>query len=100
MWLTISSCSPRALSVKVAGSSLRLRQNQPWLPSKAVPKGIRQPKEDTLRPPAGTVRLPRLRLEGLVLPRRAVKTIYCRLADDKPRKMLECAHELFCAEDA
>ena len=39
-----------------------------------------------------------LRLEGLVVPRRDGKAIYYRLADDKPRKMLECVYELFCKD--
>ena len=51
------------------------------------------------RQAAVSQQLSRLRLEGLVIPRRAGKTIYYRLADDKPRKMLECVYDLFCAED-
>ena len=43
--------------------------------------------------------LSRLRLEGLVVPRRDGKAIYYRLADDKPRKMLECVYDLFCRDD-
>lgn len=51
------------------------------------------------RQAAVSQQLSRLRLEGLVIPRRDGKTIYYRLADDKPRKMLECVYELFCKED-
>jgi ArsR family transcriptional regulator len=40
----------------------------------------------------------RLRLEGLVVPRRDGKTIYYRLADDKPKRVLEVVYDLFCAE--
>lgn len=51
------------------------------------------------RQAAVSQQLSRLRLEGLVVPRREGKTIYYRLADDKPRKMLECVYELFCSDD-
>ena len=43
--------------------------------------------------------LARLRLEGLVDFRRDGKTIYYRLADERPRKMLECVYDLFCKDD-
>ncbi|CAG0908775.1 unnamed protein product [Cyprideis torosa] len=57
--------------------------------------------EDLLsaRQAAVSQQLSRLRLEGLVIPRRDGKTIYYRLADDKPRKMLECVYDLFCRDD-
>jgi len=57
--------------------------------------------EDLLaaRQAAVSQQLSRLRLEGLVIPRREGKTIYYRLADDRPRKMLECVYELFCKDD-
>jgi DNA-binding transcriptional ArsR family regulator len=51
------------------------------------------------RQAAVSQQLSRLRLEGLVIPRRDGKTIYYRLADDKPRKMLECVYDLFCKDD-
>lgn len=51
------------------------------------------------RQAAVSQQLSRLRLEGLVVPRREGKTIYYRLADDKPRKMLECVYDLFCNDD-
>ena len=51
------------------------------------------------RQAAVSQQLSRLRLEGLVLPRREGKTIYYRLADDKPRRMLECVYDLFCGDD-
>ncbi|MFD1341889.1 ArsR/SmtB family transcription factor [Litorisediminicola beolgyonensis] len=56
--------------------------------------------EDLLsaRQAAVSQQLSRLRLEGLVVPRREGKAIYYRLADDKPRKMLECVYELFCKD--
>ncbi len=48
------------------------------------------------RQAAVSQQLSRLRLEGLVVPRREGKAIYYRLADDRPRRMLEVVHELFC----
>lgn len=57
--------------------------------------------EDLLaaRQAAVSQQLSRLRLEGLVIPRRDGKVIYYRLADDRPRKMLECVYDLFCKDD-
>lgn len=57
--------------------------------------------EDLLsaRQAAVSQQLSRLRLEGLVVPRREGKAIYYRLADERPRKMLECVYELFCKDD-
>jgi len=43
--------------------------------------------------------LSRLRLEGLVIPRRDGKTIYYRLADERPRRVLEVVYDLFCGSD-
>ena len=51
------------------------------------------------RQAAVSQQLSRLRLEGLVIPRRDGKTIYYKLADDRPKKMLETVYELFCKED-
>ncbi|MCI5112577.1 MAG: metalloregulator ArsR/SmtB family transcription factor [Marivita sp.] len=51
------------------------------------------------RQAAVSQQLSRLRLEGLVIPRRDGKTIYYRLADDRPRKMLECVYDLFCKDE-
>ena len=51
------------------------------------------------RQAAVSQQLSRLRLEGLVVPRRDGKTIYYRLADNRPRKMLECVYDLFCKDD-
>ncbi|MGV6804200.1 MAG: ArsR/SmtB family transcription factor [Ruegeria sp.] len=48
------------------------------------------------RQAAVSQQLSRLRLEGLVTPRRDGKVIYYRLADDRPRKMLEKVYEMFC----
>lgn len=51
------------------------------------------------RQAAVSQQLSRLRLEGLVTPRRDGKAIYYRLADDRPRRMLDTVYELFCSED-
>ena len=51
------------------------------------------------RQAAVSQQLSRLRLEGLVVPRRDGKTIYYRLADDKPKRVLEVVYDLFCAEN-
>ncbi|KIC43813.1 MAG: ArsR/SmtB family transcription factor [Ruegeria sp.] len=50
------------------------------------------------RQAAVSQQLSRLRLEGLVTPRREGKAIYYRLADDRPRRMLEVVYELFCTK--
>ncbi len=50
------------------------------------------------RQAAVSQQLARLRLEGLVTPRREGKTIYYALADNRPRKMLETVYELFCGD--
>lgn len=43
--------------------------------------------------------LGRLRLDGLVKPRRDGQTIYYSLATDDVRKMLVTIHEIFCTRD-
>ncbi|RYH10589.1 helix-turn-helix transcriptional regulator [Tropicimonas sp. IMCC6043] len=50
------------------------------------------------RQAAVSQQLSRLRLEGLVQPRRDGKTIYYSLTDDRPRKILETVYELFCKD--
>lgn len=52
------------------------------------------------RQAAVSQQLSRLRLEGLVTPRRDGKTIYYRLADDRPQKIMEVVYEMFCKPDA
>ena len=42
--------------------------------------------------------LSRLRLEGLVTPRRDGKTIYYSLKDDRPKQIMEVVYDLFCRE--
>lgn len=42
--------------------------------------------------------LTRLRLEGLVTPRRDGKAIYYRLTDDRPQQIMEVVYDLFCRE--
>jgi len=50
------------------------------------------------RQAAVSQQLSRLRLEGLVVPRREGKAIYYSLADDRPRKIIELVYELFCKD--
>jgi ArsR family transcriptional regulator len=50
------------------------------------------------RQAAVSQQLSRLRLEGLVIPRRDGKTIYYRLADDRPKRVLDVVYELFCKD--
>lgn len=51
------------------------------------------------RQAAVSQQLSRLRLEGLVIPRRDGKTIYYRLADDRPKQIMEVVYDLFCRPD-
>ena len=57
--------------------------------------------EDLLsaRQAAVSQQLSRLRLEGLVKPRRDGKAIYYSLADDRSRQIMEVVYDLFCRED-
>jgi len=57
--------------------------------------------EDLLsaRQAAVSQQLSRLRLEGLVTPRRDGKTIYYALADDRPKQIMEVVYDLFCSKD-
>ncbi|MEN8833127.1 MAG: metalloregulator ArsR/SmtB family transcription factor [Pacificibacter sp.] len=57
--------------------------------------------EDLLsaRQAAVSQQLARLRLEGLVTPRRDGKAIYYSLTDDRPKRVLEVVYELFCNDD-
>jgi len=48
------------------------------------------------RQAAVSQQLSRLRLEGLVVPRRDGKTIFYRLADDRPKQIMEVVYDLFC----
>lgn len=50
------------------------------------------------RQAAVSQQLSRLRLEGLVTPRRDGKTIYYSLTDDRPRQILEVVYDLFCRD--
>ncbi|WP_458792895.1 ArsR/SmtB family transcription factor [Yoonia sp. MH D7] len=54
--------------------------------------------EDLLsaRQAAVSQQLSRLRLEGLVIPRREGKVIFYRLADDRPKQIMEVVYDLFC----
>ncbi|MFD1156608.1 ArsR/SmtB family transcription factor [Roseovarius aestuarii] len=57
--------------------------------------------EDLLsaRQAAVSQQLSRLRLEGLVTPRRDGKAIYYSLADERPRQIMELVYDMFCKED-
>jgi len=48
------------------------------------------------RQAAVSQQLARLRLEGLVTPRRDGKAIYYSLTDDRPKQILEVIYDLFC----
>jgi len=48
------------------------------------------------RQAAVSQQLARLRLEGLVSPRRDGKTIYYSLADERPKRIIEVIYEMFC----
>ena len=48
------------------------------------------------RQAAVSQQLARLRLEGLVTPRRDGKAIYYSLADERPKQILEVIYDLFC----
>ena len=41
----------------------------------------------------------RLRLEGLVTPRRDGKAIYYSLADDRPTRIIDVVYDLFCKDE-
>lgn len=51
----------------------------------------------SLRQPTVSQQLARLRTSGLVETRRDGKTIYYRLSDQKPKRLIELVYELFCA---
>ena len=51
------------------------------------------------RQAAVSQQLGRLRLEGLVRPRREGKTIYYSLTDERSRKIIGLVYELFCKQD-
>ncbi len=57
--------------------------------------------EDLLsaRQAAVSQQLSRLRLEGMVKPRRDGKAIYYSLADDRPRQLMEILYEMFCQSE-
>ena len=56
--------------------------------------------EDLLaaRQAAVSQQLSRLRLEGLIEPRREGKSIYYRLTDDRPKQVMEIVYDLFCRD--
>lgn len=50
------------------------------------------------RQAAVSQQLSRLRLEGLVTPRRDGKTIYYSLTDDRSRAIIELVYDMFCRD--
>lgn len=58
--------------------------------------------EDLLsaRQAAVSQQLSRLRLEGMVKPRRDGKAIYYSLADDRPRQIMEIVYDMFCRPES
>ncbi len=52
------------------------------------------------RQAAVSQQLSRLRLEGLVEPRRDGKTIYYSLTDDRSRRIIETVYDLFCGQES
>jgi DNA-binding transcriptional ArsR family regulator len=50
------------------------------------------------RQAAVSQQLSRLRLEGLVTPRREGKTIYYSLSDDRAKRVMEVIYDLFCRD--
>lgn len=57
--------------------------------------------EDLLsaRQAAVSQQLSRLRLEGLIEPRREGKSIYYRLTDDRSKQIMEIVYDLFCRDE-
>ncbi len=51
------------------------------------------------RQAAVSQQLSRLRLEGIVKPRRDGKTIYYSLTDDRSTQIMEVVYDLFCRQD-
>jgi DNA-binding transcriptional ArsR family regulator len=50
------------------------------------------------RQAAVSQQLSRLRLEGIVVPRREGKAIYYSLADDRPTRIIDVVYDLFCKD--
>ncbi len=53
-----------------------------------------------LRQPAVSQQLARLRMDGLVIPRREGKTIYYSLGDENVRRIMGVLYDIFCRPDA
>ena len=52
----------------------------------------------SLRQPAVSQQLARLRADNIITPRRDGKTIYYSISDERARRMMELVYEMFCAE--
>ena len=78
-----------------------LLESEPWLQEQLQGRKSVTELEKLLesRQAAVSQQLSRLRLEGLIVPRRDGKTIYYSLADVRARKLIETMYELFCADE-
>ena len=54
----------------------------------------------SLRQPAVSQQLARLRADDLIEARREGKAIYYRISDDRARRIMELVYEIFCGADA
>jgi DNA-binding transcriptional ArsR family regulator len=52
----------------------------------------------SLRQPAVSQQLARLRADDIITPRRDGKTIYYSISDERARRMMELVYEMFCAD--
>jgi len=52
----------------------------------------------SLRQPAVSQQLARLRADNIISPRRDGKTIYYSISDERARRLMEVIYELFCTE--
>jgi DNA-binding transcriptional ArsR family regulator len=53
----------------------------------------------SLRQPAVSQQLARLRADNIISPRRDGKTIYYSISDERARRLMEVIYELFCQEE-
>ena len=53
----------------------------------------------SLRQPAVSQQLARLRADKIIAPRRDGKTIYYSISDERAKRMMEVVYEMFCADD-
>jgi len=53
----------------------------------------------SLRQPAVSQQLARLRADGIIIARRDGKTIYYTISDERAQRMMELVYEMFCANE-